>query len=120
MRSEVRRIRLGGIWGVGSGEEILWMVVDCGDSLEEQPLLFRTISFLIHDVYSRWRAKVLERSRVIVFNGLTGVIAGRARKSSFWDEILFQMQFWCFKVGREKKNPATRAGFFGEGFGCEG
>ena len=36
-------------WDVGGGlgEEIIGMVVDCGDILEEQPLLVRTISFLI-------------------------------------------------------------------------
>ena len=33
--------------GGGLGEEIIGMVVDCGDILEEQPLLVRTISFLI-------------------------------------------------------------------------
>lgn len=120
MRSEVRWIRLGGIWGVGSGEEMLWMVVNCGDTFEEQPLLFRTISFLIRDLYSKRRAKVRESFRCIVFSGLTNVIGLEGRRVSFRDEIPFQSQIGRSKAGGEKKNPATRAGFFGNGLVREG
>ena len=84
------------------------MVGDCGDILEEQPLLFRTISFLIRVYLSRYRAKVRSGGEMLVFNGLT--IVFQAVKGGLFHSGTRS----CFntgagiKMGRKNAGPVWR------------